>query len=1609
MNPSFSNCPTVRTVFLPILQCAALVVAQATFALYGSSALGASGSLERAVVSADGDAQMVLEVTEAGWFSLRASSATGVAVRVVSRLMGPGDWSGAPGVRDGRQDLLLDVGRYAVHTRGAGLPGTKAGLLLVPAKELNETETPLPREQIVSNVLRDGEQRSFWVVQQLGEPLVVEAAGRSLAALRVWRDGQWLESVQPRYDVEQPQRDRPLRYARLEARLPAGRYRVTIYGGPALDWAGTAGDSSAAGKDNSPLHIRRGVPSLPVVYRGRHIASSFGVDRFRVKRGPSRFRLELPLPDTAAIGAGARASQGVFGSPPIRATIEPRSTEPVASVSLGQGSSLPNSGPQENIVTINRLAGEPYTLQLFHPARRLRLESSGRYHVETITEGPVRDALSPNAMAFLGPKGNRPHPLLAADVLALDRFAHWTGRFDLRRKAELLLRVDEGGRYTFTPGGSDAQYGLTPYGSPRKGSWKVRRPDGSGALLLKPGYYRFFVEPARRGIHTLTIGGAKPDEEARALPVVARFAAIDLPRGSEAVVQLSREGTVDAGLVVRRLPIGLEEPIALTLAPGDVLPLEVSTKSPRLAVTRPNHPDVVFRRAGGIWSKSVSLDGGTMLIEVQNRSLSAVQIQVGLAPDPVRESTEGVPTVSSAHLLNVDDSNTFAVARNGRVDHVLQINEDGFYRVETSGLLHLTGALDGMFTPAMWSGQGGSAGRNVALNGYLKAGHYRLRVGAVGNSAGSATVTLTRLAHAGTATLSEASRVRQELQPDQPLRIPVTVTETGKYRLSAMGLNHRFAIRLTDAAGWPVIRPGQSGEQRLLLAAGQYTLDVLPTGAPARLVATIEPISAPVARAGHGPHAITLNQTVSHRWLEPRPDAAPAMDEWRFSLPAAATVRIQASAGMAGSLDAAATGAGQEQVTSAVSPPTPSSRIGTLGSDGTLSATLAAGKYWLRLHHSVNANRVDYTVKVSTNALLPGERQSVKAPARLPVAVPASGRLILQSVGDQDVRARLLDVNGRVVALSDDTTNDWNVGFDLTLEPGLYTLDLTPAGAAEVATTVESRWPDGDSLAAPGKPGQTGESAFSPMLAVGESLSIEPSVTALNVSLDSDSQPGILRLRTRGDEGALIAQSHIAAKLPSQTILASPGFPANVQVRLMGMAQGAQLERMALPSTAGFRPLGGRGSASIPAGMTMPVLLPAGAKRLVLDLPAAVVVSVDGMTLGADHAARHTVLTRVRRIWLMNTATYSSRVALDTQAYRPSHDSVGHLVFANEGYLAITGRGLLPDGSMLLRGAAQSAVGFDAQGNRVTLNASGREWAASASGGSPIGARVTESPEPAAEQQSSPVRELEPKADAVTLTLLGSSQTSPLPPALLRTVSPSPLPPLVALRLAHGVGPVVWWSEGGTRHGEPNPHVFRANDDDKGLNWMSGDGEGFLQATNELSAIRLVSGAPMLFSLGHYRGVLHASKAAYVVRPAGVDTLRSLPLERSLPISGKPVVPEPASPGTAGTPLWVGPGESAVWSVRVRHDGPVGIAVRNAANEIVTLFDANGHVVSTGANQMPVLSAGTYLLMADNPHDAPPREFVAVITLARPHKPATPPASVVSTYSKEAGQGPDGQ
>jgi len=261
-----------------------------------------AAALERTHFPSAGETDVLLHVTTPGRFAIRAESPTGTALQLVDMLSGPGDRSGWPGKQDGRIDGLLDTGTYKIRAFGDPAAAGDTALSVTPFAATGP-EQIAPRYQPVAMSLGDTRLQAFWlVVGDAAANLRVEAAGRSLAALKLWRDGRDLVDMTETVRIIAPTPAHPLTDIILSGHLPLGTYLVTAYGGPPLPWSD--------GAVEEPFYLRTGHSSDLLAGGAASQVGVFGTEVFDAPPDTSRVLLILPRPAEAHLRAAVSDADG---------------------------------------------------------------------------------------------------------------------------------------------------------------------------------------------------------------------------------------------------------------------------------------------------------------------------------------------------------------------------------------------------------------------------------------------------------------------------------------------------------------------------------------------------------------------------------------------------------------------------------------------------------------------------------------------------------------------------------------------------------------------------------------------------------------------------------------------------------------------------------------------------------------------------------------------------------------------------------------------------------------------------------------------------------------------------------------------------------------------------------------------------------------------------------------------------------------------------------------------------------------------------------------------------------------------------------------------------
>ncbi|HEY8214551.1 MAG TPA: hypothetical protein VIG36_10535, partial [Methylocystis sp.] len=432
---------------------------------------------------ADRDGASLLTVPAPGRYSIRAKSPSGARIELVDMIAGPLDSSGAPGVRDGRIDALLDKGVYKLRVSGAKGASGKTALAAQGFVEVEASKPTLAPGRVQRGELGDLQQRSYSFEVGAEGRVSLEAIGRALSDLRVWRgDGEIVDLAFAQETVE-TKPGRAMNRLRLEGALEPGRYVVTAYGGEKLVWA--QGDAA------QPFMLRLEEPALLAAGVAEGVIGPFGAARFDAPASYDAFRLDLAQATPARLEGRRNESREI-------ATISKNSRTPSANLRLT------SDGKTNARLEVSGYEGQAFTLRCLRQTDRETFEASGAHLIGVDLAGDGGDE-APATALFARIESDGKTRVIASDAPRIGAGKAWRGKFNLFGPTSILFEATRDGAVAIDAKGlkvnawiEPALGGLTP------------RADGrdSARYDLQAGYYFLRLEPKgdSGGVIDVTIG-----------------------------------------------------------------------------------------------------------------------------------------------------------------------------------------------------------------------------------------------------------------------------------------------------------------------------------------------------------------------------------------------------------------------------------------------------------------------------------------------------------------------------------------------------------------------------------------------------------------------------------------------------------------------------------------------------------------------------------------------------------------------------------------------------------------------------------------------------------------------------------------------------------------------------------------------------------------------------------------------------------------------------------------------------------------------------------------------------------------------------------------------
>jgi uncharacterized protein len=985
------------------LQTAAPTVRPADPAIPSDTVPSGTATLEQTSLPAAEQAATILHVTSAGRFTIAAKSPSGAALQLIDILTGPGPVTGVAGAQDGRLDPLLDVGTYELRVASAKAATGSVALTVTPFHDATPPAA-LPQPGFpLTTTLKDGEQRAFWLAVPVGGAVRIEAAGRGLADLRLWRDGRELTALEPAAMRTEPTAGHPMTDLRLEGSVEPGTYLAVVYGGPELPWT----DNDAA----QPLLLRAGVSQTLAEGWAGGPMGPFGSEVYALPPGIGLLRLSLP----AAAPAELRAGDAI-------ATIARTSREPIVRLAV-----VPK---QMQTVEVRAAAGQTFALQALEQPLTRRITKPGTYWVSAIANGAGGDEVPPGVLLQRTESPDKPPRIVASTVPRVGPGAAWHARFNLRGPTTVLVQNTAGGDLTVRSSG----VAIAQRGQP-------------GVYSLPADYYNLLLTPVQgaQGSLDLFVGPSAATASPLAIlppdPVIPLGLQTVAPGQSLLLLGPAAPG-LQLGLSARGVPVALAEgPLTVTQTAGSTLAIPVSiAPGGTLAVSEVGGGAIPFSlQSGGAAAvmvpigdhaggSSLPLPGHASFVIVPNTDHARTVVLAWRRTTLAAAAIPAPPPPNAAAAVTANTPLSFDLARDESRGFALTVPDGGLYRVETTGRLRTAGRIATPFIPSLNQAEANGVGQNMLLQQMLRAGQYRVDVTAL-KSAGHLGLSVTPATMLDGATMVAGGTVRATLPAGSAISFPVQVSgDNAHYRLDVASLGAPWEGRIEDAQGWPVTASGKLDGLTPDLLSGTYRLVVAPVAIDRQVVIRLVAVTTPRDIAGHGPHPLPFETPQTATWREPDGRDQPRTpDAWTFGLAGPADVTLDLADGMVGDLHRTGDPALLAHIV------------------GHYAGTLEAGSYQVDATSLGRNDRLTYTIALASAALQPNVPRTVTLPASVGFAIVRPRVVSLTSFGDTPLKGLLRGPDGRIVARIGARSDDWNIAASRLLPAGRYTLDLAAA------------------------------------------------------------------------------------------------------------------------------------------------------------------------------------------------------------------------------------------------------------------------------------------------------------------------------------------------------------------------------------------------------------------------------------------------------------------------------------------------------------------------------------------------------------------------------------
>jgi hypothetical protein len=1038
----------MKTFIMPVICIIVMIFitsAAVPAAAQGSKVKEPPAKPEKTVFNAAGTNETLLHISQPGRFSIQATSQQGTRIEMIDRMAGPFASSGSVGGEDGRLDLILDTGTYKIRLISPENGSGQVRLNVFPFREVKPVthikELPyLQNLELVRDSLDDLQQQAFRIHIPERQVLRLEMLGRNLKDARLWRDGSWLEDIRPTISQYDPFPDQPMTHVEFHHDVNPGLYLLTCYGGPVKKWTKETGQY--------PFYLRMGIPTLGRNGQRLLEISPFGRDVYAVDGKTNFFQLVREEKKSAALSINNRENtKSRYSSIYRSASITKKSRDPWCMI---KGS----AGGEKQWVIVAGSPGEQVELDYFEQRWYCELSRDHNlYWISGIHSVQARDSIDVTAL-LTSPDKNIP---VKAEVITVTSGEAVIRKVNLLGTIEVFLFVQDGGTYVIEENpnaGAVGMYQFKPFMTAAPGKYKPPPFQYAGSdFELIPGYYVLTINPKSKGIlhfalhkkanwlsrtvKSLFSDSSLKEEPRQALrSLLWPLVELKKPGNYRRYYRLwlNRRDDVESGIIVRPLPLNLQDPLPVPLEPGQSVIMKVRHKEKtQLKITGGNYQ---LKVDNIVWDGTNPLSPGFHHLELISRESKArlynleAQIMEPYSPPPppvIKKLEEIFPVLTEEQPLFRDFD------YEEKQEFLLRVKEPALYRLETTSRMATGITVRTRTITSLFNARQNGIGRNALVLQYFKPGDYLVSVQVQGRSKGRAGIRLRRTALTEITGLRDGGIKRNRVAADAAIRYQVQIEEPDTYHLETYSLGKPLTHRWEDAEGWPLMKPGQQGAINRHFKPGTYFYYSLPAQVESRRVTFLKRSIHPPKISGKGPHPLKLNQTLQNLWIE---DSRGEPDIYRVEITDPIRVHLSISGKMEVEIFSGDRTGGKKTAAT---------------SNGKWSGELNPGWYELAAANREKDNRVYYQIQLMTRDLIPGLTQTVDVrnePKNIPVSLGEDALVDIISFGNTDIKAILMDeTNPAIIASADDMPADWNFRVSRNLKAGRYVLAVSSVGS----------------------------------------------------------------------------------------------------------------------------------------------------------------------------------------------------------------------------------------------------------------------------------------------------------------------------------------------------------------------------------------------------------------------------------------------------------------------------------------------------------------------------------------------------------------------------------